>query len=161
MPLTQIQDQIIDFQEAIQLLDENSLDLMGLDLSQRPLAIDELLELREALLFNTNLTSLDLSNTLIRSEWSARIVADIIEMNTGLKELKLWRCDLQPERLNIIIQALQKNTTLSVFEFNHNEMNDNSLLFFAEVLSGITALQKLSFCSGSVTTQGLYPFFNA
>ena len=119
--------------DYLHFLIRNIPTLQVLDLSFNPLKDVTVIQICDALIWNTGLLSIDLSETLITDE-SGKSFAEVIEMNKTLQKLILNNNQISDESFTPIAKALTKNSTLTQLSLRSNEINDDSAQAIIEAL---------------------------
>jgi len=109
--------------------------------------------LETLLLSATNLTHLNLNNNLINDD-DCRLIANLLS-HGNLKSLSLRRNQFTDQGVNLILEALKWNSSLTHLDLSGNHLTDKTATKLADVLERNNTLCKLSLTNNSITDQGL------
>lgn len=98
---------------------------------------------RIALERNTSLLELDLSSTNGIGEEAAKIFAQILRLNSKLREMKLSQCKMGQGCTSILGEGLFKNSTLQMMDLSGNEIGVEFARYLSIVLEKNTSLEFL------------------
>jgi Leucine-rich repeat (LRR) protein len=114
-----------------------------------------LLELCDALQFNSTLTSLDISDNLIRPEGMRKLLAPSLRSTTRLVHLDLTRNDLRPLGMIALASAMHELSGLRSLVLADNNIGDPGATALASPLAACTQLLKLDLQSNGISAAGL------
>ncbi|XP_073670413.1 uncharacterized protein [Paramisgurnus dabryanus] len=111
--------------------------------------------LASALISNTHLRDLDLSNNKLRDSGVKLICDGLKNPNCKLEKLKLYGCDVTDEGCAALASALRSNTHLRDLNLSNNNLRDSGVKLLSDVLKNPNCkLEKLRLYGCDVTDEG-------
>ena len=117
----------------------NNTTLTSLELNSLEMEKEEAMSLKQVLIDNTTLREIELFEC-IQSMEVAEVVAEGLQYNTGITKLALWRI----KGVGTLVQALQKNTTLTSLVLDNLEMDKEEAMALKHVLIENTTLREIT-----------------
>ncbi len=142
---------------VLQTMLKNAERLRELNLGNKKYKVDEVEILLKTLLDKTGLTKLNLARCEL-SEQSMEILATILANNPNLKLLNLSRCKINSERFNLLKPALINHKNLASLVLDNNILETEGAAIIFELLQAQTSIKNLDVGYNELGDQGMKAF---
>ena len=114
-------DQIVSgVTNVVKMIKANHSWLRVLELGSNCLTFYDVLDIAEAIHSNTHLSSFDISGSHLHNHVSMKALARAFESNTSIISLNLGNCSLQYSGLEILIDHIKNNKTITCLSLKNN-----------------------------------------
>ena len=148
--------------KALSNLLASSNDIKILDVRRNFLPPDSTQLIIDGLSYNSSLEKLSMCDTCFSSS-NILNLASVLKVHVRLKELNLWRCNIQSSDSVKLANALEENTTtqLNTLILSNNPIGSEGAVAFASMLAKNKSLAKLDMNDCSIYAEGAISLANA
>ena len=136
----------------------NSLEY--LNLCSCEIRTEDIVPLCDAIQSNTTLSSINLSNNYLPNQ-AAFAIKEAFIKNKNLTHIKLGKCNLSSNGLQMILSGIQEHKELETIDFSFNHIADQEALIIANILSNNNLIESIQLQDCSLSYNSLYQIMKA